>query len=159
MVGASVREDGRNFQLLRHRRERDRVAGGDHAGEPVDALRDLHPSQLFDIAVDAGSLIRRNGHELARTQKSALGIDLIGGKGVPFQGGRAERSAWSRLKRHVTELERRHGNLSFRRHRSCGARRGNAGTCAHRRRHAEAADKAAPVHALVHVGHSLFRAP
>src|SRR5262249_20113583 len=91
-----------------------RVAGGYHAGEPVDALCKLHSSELFDIAVDTGRFIRRNRHDLACAEKSALGVDLVGGKGMPFQCRSPQSGAGSRLKGHMADREGGGGNLSFR---------------------------------------------
>src|SRR5258708_26005637 len=74
----------------------------------------LHSSELFYIAVDTGRFIRRNRHDLARAEKSALGVDFVGGKGMPFQCWSSQSGAGPRLKGHVPALERRTGNLSFR---------------------------------------------
>ena len=156
MVGAAIRENSRNFELFRHGSERDRIAGGDHAGKPVDPLRNLHSSELFYIAIDAGGFIRRNGHDLARAEKSALGIDLVGGKRVSFQRRSSQGGAGPRLKGHMTDLERRGGNIPFR-----------FGDCSRRARrrdirarpdcccHAQAAHETAPIHSFVHITRSL----
>src|SRR5215470_5464162 len=102
------------WAFFRNRSERNRVAGGYHAGEPVDALCKLHSSELFDIAVDTGRFIRRNRHDLARAEKSTLGVDFVGGKGMPFQRRSSQSGARPRLKGHMADLERRSWNLSFR---------------------------------------------
>jgi hypothetical protein len=150
MVGATVGEDGRNFQLFRDRSKCDGVAGGDHAGEPVDALRQLHAFELPDVAVDAGGFIGGQGCDLAGAEKSALGIDLVGGQGVPFQRRRAQIGAGARQEGHVTDLERRGGNPAFRRHRTRSTRRCDQRAGSRRRRHAQAAEETAPIHGFAH---------
>src|SRR5262249_1262133 len=121
-------------------------------GEPVDSLRELHPSELFDIAVDTGGFVRRNGHDLARAKKSPFGVDLVGGERMALQRRRSQMGARARRKRHVTHLERPAGNFSSRRDARSGATRGrDIGARAESCRESHAADEVAPIDRYAHV--------
>jgi hypothetical protein len=120
---------------------------------------DITPVNFY-IAVHTGRFIRRNRHDLARPEKSTLGVDFVGGKGMPFQRRSSQRGAGPRLKGYVADLERRSGNLSFRfGHRSRGARSRDIGGCRDCCRHAQASDEIASIHPFVHVDHSCIAAP
>src|SRR5262249_30691835 len=120
---------------------------------------ELHSPELFDIAIDTGSFICRNGHDLARAKKSTLGIDLVGGEGMPFQRRSSQSGARPRLKGHMADPERRSGNPSFRfGDRSRGARSRDIGGCRYCCRYTQASDEIASVHAFVHVSHSCIPA-
>jgi hypothetical protein len=151
MVRAAVGENRRDCQFFRNRSKRNGVAGGYHAGEPVDSLRELHSSELFHIAVDTGGFVRCNGHDLARAEKSAFGVDLVGGKRMPFQRRRSQIGARPRRKGHMTHLERRVGNFSFRRDRSGGTRGRDIGARAESCCEPQAADEASPIDGFAHV--------
>src|SRR5512133_1833325 len=107
MVRAAVGENRRDRQFFRDRSKRNSIAGGYDAGEPVDSLRELHPSELFDIAINTSGFVRRNGHDLARAKKSPFGVDLVGGERMPLQRRRSQIGARARRKGHVTYLARR----------------------------------------------------
>jgi hypothetical protein len=114
MVRAAVGKNCWNCQFFRNRSKRNCVAGRYHAGEPIDPLGKFHSPELFDIAIDTSGFIRRNGRDLARAKKSALGVDLVGGKGMPLQRRSSQIGAGPGLKGHMTDLKRRVGNFSFR---------------------------------------------
>src|SRR5262249_895507 len=117
-----------------------------------DSLRELHPSELFDIAVDTGGFVRRNGHDLARAKKSPFGVDLVGGERMPLQRRRSQIGARARRKGHVTHLERRVGNFTVWRYAPAGARGGrDIGARAESCRESHAADEPAPIDGFAHV--------
>src|SRR5262249_57683449 len=125
----------------------------------ADALAKLPSSEPFYSPVDPASFIRRNRHDLARAKKSTLSVDLVGGKGMPFQRRSSQSSARPRLKGHMANLERCIGNLSFRfGDRSCSTRSRDIGGFRYCCRYTQASDEIASIHAFVHVSHSCIPA-
>ena len=101
------------LELLGHRSQRRRVAARDDAGEHVDLLGELHAAKLFHVGVGAGILVRREGLDLALAENTALRVDLLGGQEVALERGLTEHRAGAGEEGHVTELERRGGNISL----------------------------------------------
>ena len=112
-IGAAVVEHRQHAELLGDRAERRRVAAGDDAGEEVDLLGELHAAKLFDVGVGAGSLVGKDGLDLALAQESAFGVDLLGRQHVPFASGFAQEIGRAGQERDVAGLERLVRNVAL----------------------------------------------
>ena len=112
-VGAPIDEDGEQLERLRLGPEGRRVAARDDPGEEIDLLRELHPAHFLHVGVGARGLVGLDGLDLALTQQSALGVDLLGGQDMALVRGLSEHGGRAREEGHVPDLVRRVGNIAL----------------------------------------------
>src|SRR5262245_45489574 len=112
-IGATVDEDRQQAQLFGHGPERRRIAARDDTGEEVDLALELHAPKLFDVGIGSGGLVGGDGLDLALSQQTALGVDLLGRQEVPLQRWLTEHRGRTGQKGHVPGLVGGIRNLAF----------------------------------------------